>query len=241
MNPGPTVPESRMLTYWLPSHPKVCWNNHINQTEWPKVTKQLGAKITSTHVRLQSALASLTWSNLPHSVSYSSSVRSNINARLTRDVFWTWSPMYILRNCSKKLSRASSSLLQPLCGSRESVRSTSRNTLCHHTGLLQWATIILLKLKNFRLKPNNNNNTHLTALFRFPGLPGWAGTGKVKLIWIQLKQQTVSGSGISWAICKSAPHSRQITMSAPRHSVFHRPDALLAAQRTVSKHWRQAA
>ena len=35
-----------------------------------------------------------------------------------------------------------------------------------------------------------------------------------------LKQETVSGSGISWAICKSAPHSRQITMPAPHHSSF---------------------
>ena len=32
--------------------------------------------------------------------------------------------------------------------------------------------------------------------------------------------ETVSGSGISWAICKSAPHSRQITMSALHRSVF---------------------
>ena len=31
----------------------------------------------------------------------------------------------------------------------------------------------------------------------FPGLPGWAGTRKVKPIWILLKQETVSGSGIS--------------------------------------------
>jgi len=30
----------------------------------------------------------------------------------------------------------------------------------------------------------------------------------------------MSGSGISWAICKSAPRSRQITMPAPHHSVF---------------------
>ena len=29
-----------------------------------------------------------------------------------------------------------------------------------------------------------------------------------------------SGSGIHWAICKSAPCSRQITMPAPHHSVF---------------------
>jgi len=35
-----------------------------------------------------------------------------------------------------------------------------------------------------------------------------------------LKQETVSGSGISWAICKSAPRSRQITMPAHHHSVF---------------------
>ena len=35
---------------------------------------------------------------------------------------------------------------------------------------------------------------------------------KVKPIWILLKQETVSGSGISWAICKSASRSRQITM-----------------------------
>ena len=35
-----------------------------------------------------------------------------------------------------------------------------------------------------------------------------------------LEQETVSGSGISWAICKFAPRSRQITMPAPHHSVF---------------------
>ena len=61
-------------------------------------------------------------------------------------------------------------------------------------------------------------HTRLTALF--PGLPGWAGTRKVKPIWITLKQETVSGSGICWVICKSAPRPRQITTSAPHHSVF---------------------
>ena len=35
-----------------------------------------------------------------------------------------------------------------------------------------------------------------------------------------LKQETVSGSGISWAICKSAPRSTQITTPTPHHSVF---------------------
>ena len=72
----------------------------------------------------------------------------------------------------------------------------------------------------------------------FPGLPRWAGSRKVKPIWISLKQETVSGSGISWAICKSVPHSRQMTTPAPHHSVFYRPDALPATQPTASKHWR---
>jgi len=79
-------------------------------------------------------------------------------------------------------------------------------------------------------------HTHLTALC--PGLPSWAGTRKVKPIWILLKQETMSGSGISWTVSKSAPRSRQITMPAPHHSVFYRPDALLAAQPTASKYWR---
>ena len=57
-------------------------------------------------------------------------------------------------------------------------------------------------------------------------------------MWILLKQETVSGSGISWAICKYAPCTRQITTPALHHSVFHRPDALPATQSTASKHWR---
>jgi len=53
-----------------------------------------------------------------------------------------------------------------------------------------------------------------------PGLSVCAGTRKVKPIWILLKQETVSGSGIHWAICRSAPRSTQITMPAPHRSVF---------------------
>ena len=85
---------------------------------------------------------------------------------------------------------------------------------------------------SFSLVKHTHN--HLTALF--PGLPRWAATRKVKPMWILLKQE--SGSGIRWAICKSAPHIRQITTPAPHHSVLYGPDALLAAQPTASKHWR---
>jgi len=34
------------------------------------------------------------------------------------------------------------------------------------------------------------------------------------------KQETVSGSGISWVMCKSAPRFRQTTTPAPHHSRF---------------------
>jgi len=84
---------------------------------------------------------------------------------------------------------------------------------------------------------HTHTHTRLTALC--PGLHGWADTRKVKPIWILLKQETVSGSGISWAICKSAPRSIQITTPAPLHSDFYRPDALPVAQPKASKHWRE--
>ena len=77
-----------------------------------------------------------------------------------------------------------------------------------------------------------STHTHLTALC--PGLPRWASTRKAKPIWILLEQETVSGSGISWALCKSVPRARQITTPALHHSVFYRPDALSATQPTAS-------
>ena len=69
---------------------------------------------------------------------------------------------------------------------------------------------------NYSTSLIHQTHTRLTALC--PGLPRWAGTRKVKPIWILLKQETVSGSGISWDICKSAHRSRQITMPAPPFS-----------------------
>ena len=68
---------------------------------------------------------------------------------------------------------------------------------------------------------NCGNDTH-THTFNspFPGPPGWAGTRKVKPIWILLKQETVSGSGICRAICKSAPSSRQKPCKHPTTQSF---------------------
>jgi len=102
----------------------------------------------------------------------------------------------------------------------------------------RWFRPCLAFVRILVLLYNWYTHTHLTALC--PGLPRWAGTRKVKPIWILLEQETVSGSGISWAICNSAHRCRQITTPAPHHSVFYRLDALPAAQPTASKHWRHS-
>jgi len=67
--------------------------------------------------------------------------------------------------------------------------------------------------KNDRMRLANENDnswqTHTRLMALCPGLPGWAGTRKAKPMWILLKQETVSGSSISWAIYKSAYRSSQ--------------------------------
>ena len=84
-----------------------------------------------------------------------------------------------------------------------------------------------------------HTHTRLTAFC--PGLPGWAGTRKIKPIWILLKQKTVTGSGISWAICKPAPCSKQTT--TPPLSFCIKNDAKICfsfqAVRQFQKHLRK--
>jgi len=65
-----------------------------------------------------------------------------------------------------------------------------------------------------------------------PRLPGLAGTRKVKPVWILLKQEALSGSGISLVVCKPAPLSRQ-PRQHPTSQFFYTPDALPATQPTV--------
>jgi len=45
----------------------------------------------------------------------------------------------------------------------------------------------------------------------------------------------VSGSGIRWAICKSAPHSRHITTPAPQHSVSYYANSTAYLITAISK------
>jgi len=103
--------------------------------------------------------------------------------------------------------------------------------LCFHTHTTDFMQLInkmyfLQQSYNFfnnysvakTLDTHTHTHTHLTALR--PGLPGWANTRKEKPIWILLQRETVSGSGIRWAICKSEPCSSQIATTVPHHSSF---------------------
>jgi len=79
---------------------------------------------------------------------------------------------------------------------------------------------------------------HFMALWVLSGTT-WVSQhqkGKIKTNLDFLEQETVSGSGISWAIRKSAPRPSLTTMPVPHHSVFYRPDALPAAQPTALMH-----
>ena len=70
----------------------------------------------------------------------------------------------------------------------------------------------LWKQKIVTIFAHKFTHTHTRLMALCPGLPRWAGLSgftKVKPTWILLKQEKVSGSGISWAICKSASCSRQ--------------------------------
>ena len=84
-------------------------------------------------------------------------------------------------------------------------------------------------------------HTHHTHTFNgpFSGTTPVSRYQKVKPIWLLLKHETVSGSGIIWAICKFAPRSRQITTPAPHQSVFYRPDALFSAAQATGENVRE--
>jgi len=66
-----------------------------------------------------------------------------------------------------------------------------------------------------------HTHTHTHTLFngRFSRTTRVSRYQKGKTIWILLKQETVIGSGISWAICKSATRSRETTMPAPHQLI----------------------
>jgi len=80
---------------------------------------------------------------------------------------------------------------------------------------------LYLELYSLHSTAYKSTDTHLTALCL--GLPGWAGTRKVKPVWIVLKhEKTASGSGISWtnASLHFTPDRQTTLTSTPPLSFF---------------------
>jgi len=76
-----------------------------------------------------------------------------------------------------------------------------------------------------------NTQTHICLTALCLGLPVWERKVKENLDFTEAR--TVSGSGSSWTVCKSAPHSKQMTIPAPHHSVLYTPDALSTAHKAL--------
>jgi len=83
--------------------------------------------------------------------------------------------------------------------------------LCINVNMGLMATYIIIRKAHTHTHPFNGPLSGTTRVSRYQ---------KGKPILILLKQETVTGSGISWAICKSAPCSRETTTPALHHSVF---------------------
>jgi len=92
---------------------------------------------------------------------------------------------------------------------------------------LQWRGSVTLTIHTQTLNGPFSRTTQVSRYTHTPPFNGpFSGTrqvsryrkGKTNLDFTEA--ETLSGSGISWAICKSAPCSRQTTTPAPDHSVF---------------------
>ena len=98
----------------------------------------------------------------------------------------------------------------------------------------------LLQSANTKLSLHTSIHTHIcfTALWTLYGIT-WLSQykkGKTNVDFTEARNSKRQWHQL--AICKSVPRFRQITMLAPQHSVFYRPDAVPAAKPTASKHWR---
>ena len=106
------------------------------------------------------------------------------------------------------------------------VHSGARDAGCTHSVFTAPSLLVQRRQKNaWQFLLNIDLHTpyrHYTHPFSGPlsGTTQGSRYQKGETIWILLKQESVSGSGISWTICKSAPRSRQITTPAPHYSAF---------------------
>ena len=122
------------------------------------------------------------------------------------DRAWLW-----IHGCVRSTSRLSVCVCRWMCSAFWCRASCLLRSLFYHAAVsASWThsgarfTILILLLyrqgSDTRVDTRKHTHTHTRLTALFPGLPGCAGTRKVKPIGILLKQETVSGSGISWAI-----------------------------------------
>ena len=99
--------------------------------------------------------------------------------------------------------------------------SNSRVVLIGYDMIRKCTQKLMSELANRNLLHLARNRIHLPFNGPWFGITrvSWCQKGKTSLDL--LEQETLSGSGTSsWAICKSAPRPKQITMPAPHHSLF---------------------
>jgi len=89
------------------------------------------------------------------------------------------------------------------------IRELIVNDPCH------WQHFYCIVCSIFKQKPNWHTHTSIVGPLDF--VRDYPGELIPEPVWILLKQETVSGSGIN---CKSAPRPREIIMPAPHHSIF---------------------
>jgi len=112
------------------------------------------------------------------------------------------------------------------------------NTAAHSVGFQTINFLIeIIAVIDFLIACYHTTTTTILRLF-FPGPPRWAGARRELLDFMvqrKINRQTHRPSGwVPLHLDKPVP-----TSTIP--PIFYRPDALPAAQPTVSKHWRQLA
>jgi len=103
-----------------------------------------------------------------------------------------------------------------------------------------WATVIygLPSFEFWAPSPHNHHHNHFTALF--PGLSGWASARRDWELLDFMVQGTISrGRHTDHPAGRHSIRTKQCP--PPPTPIFYSPDALPAAQPTVSKHWRHLA
>jgi len=203
-------------------------------------SKRTGIKcIFQKYYHTYSRRLKTTWSNDPNTDGVKNYIKircfRKCRAVVGRVLADRWAAGCWRHTCGRRRSSMYCHVERPRCSNEYNEHSLTTTATTSTTIIILWPLCTTTCTSRY-LQLRTHTNTCLSALC--PGLPRWAGTRKVKPIWILLKQETVSGSGITLAACKPAVRSTDNHASVPPLS-FYRPDALPAAQPTVSKHWRQ--